>query len=234
MTVEPEITDFLKSQPDGVICSFSMGKDSLACMHYLQANEIPFCPFYFYHCPELKFIEEAICRYEEMFGIAIVQLPHPMLFDAFRHQDFQPHGRALMLSDYRFPKYDFTRLIDKYFDSIDLVERPRFTVTGMRASESFNRRMYFKKYGPINKTARKVAPIYNWSQKETLQYLRTNDIPLPKDYDIWSRSWDGLKYQFTYAMKDNFPDDWETLCEYFPLLPLEIQRYDFNQKYVGR
>jgi predicted phosphoadenosine phosphosulfate sulfurtransferase len=106
-----------------------------------------------------------------------------------------------------------------------------FDVVGMRAAESFNRRKFFEKRKGIDQDGFKIYPIYDWKKGDVLQFLADNKIPLSDDYAIWNRSYDGMKYQFLFGVKKNYPNDWNRLLEYFPLLELELFRYEQNRKY---
>jgi 3'-phosphoadenosine 5'-phosphosulfate sulfotransferase (PAPS reductase)/FAD synthetase len=226
MEVESRIIDFLREQ-EQVTLGFSMGKDSVACAIILRDLGVKFTPFYFYHVPDLEFVNKQIEYYQDVFKTEIVQLPHPMLYDRIRHQDFQYKEVCDWLGQYKFNKMSFRKLIDFYLEENDLTDL--YDVVGMRASESFNRRMFFKDYGPIHKD--KIYPIYNWRQKETKEFVISKGIKLTDDYKIWDRSWDGLKYQFLFGIKKHHPEDFERIREYFPLIELELKRYEFNQSY---
>lgn len=226
MEVDQKVKDLL-TQQEQVTIGLSMGKDSLACALILKDLGVKFIPFYFYHVPDLEFVNKQIEYYQDVFKTEIIQLPHPMLYDRIRHQDFQPESTANWLGGYHYKKMSFRKLIDFYLDEKDLPDL--YDVVGMRASESFNRRMFFREYGPIHKD--KIYPIYNWNQKETKEYVISKGVKLSDDYPIWDRSWDGLKYQFIIGLKKHYPEDFERIREYFPLIELEIKRYEFNQSY---
>lgn len=218
------------SEEQKVTLGFSTGKDSLACAVVLRDLDVEFIPFYFYHCPDLEFVEETLQMYENVFGVKVIRLPHPMLYDCLRHQDFQTWPRAVDLEEKGFIKVTFEDMIDVYLDSIGDM-RHYYDINGMRASESFNRRMLMRNCGPVDYGRKKISLIHDWTNKDVYQFLEEKSIPLSKDYAIWRRSFDGLKYQFLFGVKKHYPKDWQTLLEYFPLLELEIFRYETNKKY---
>jgi hypothetical protein len=229
VNISPDIQKCLKSQKK-VTLGFSTGKDSLACAVILRNLNIEYIPIYFYQCPELEFIENNIKMYEKLLGIKVVRLPHPMLYDYLRHQDFQPPKMIQFLVDQRLPHLSFEDLIFVYLDSIG-EKTDYFDVVGMRSSESFNRRKFFEKYGGINEKDKKIYPIYDWKKQDIYEFLKLNHIPLTDDYKIWNRSYDGMKYQFIFGLKKHYPNDYKTLCEYFPLIETELFRYEQNKKY---
>ena len=49
---------------------------------------------------------------------------------------------------------------------------------------------------------------------------------LPIDYRYFSASFDGLYVKFMLPIKRYFPRDWQRICEFFPLIELEVLRYE--------
>ena len=228
-STDPEISALLTREKK-VTIGFSTGKDSLACAVLCRNLNIEYIPFYFYLCPDLEFVEKSVQMYESLLDVKIVKMPHPVLYDFLRHQDFQPPKMIQYLHDQRLPKLKFEDLIYCHLASTG-DHRHYYDIVGMRASESFNRRKFFQKRGGIDEKDKKIYPIFNWNKSEVLQFLTDNCIPLTDDYAIWNRSYDGMKYQFLFGVKKHYPNDWKTLLEYFPLLELELFRYEQNQRY---
>lgn len=232
MKVDPEIIEELQAQ-DLVTLGFSTGKDSLACALLCQELGVKFIPFFFYHIPDLSFVERNIKMYEDKLGIEVVRLPHPMLYDYIRHQDFQPPKMINYMDSFNFPHLSFEELINYYLDSQGIDEY-LYDVVGMRAAESFNRRKVFEKMGSgIDDKKYKIYPIWNWKNEDVKNYIASKGVKLTDDYDIWRRSFDGLKYQFLFGVKKRYPEDWQLIKEYFPLIEIELFRYEQNQKYMG-
>lgn len=230
MKVDNDITDFLKEQQI-VTLGFSTGKDSLACALILQELKVKFIPFFFYHIPDLEFVDRNIKMYEDKLGVNVVRLPHPMLYDYIRHQDFQPPAMINYMAGFDFPHLSFEELIDYYMDSIG-IDYKVFDIVGMRAAESFNRRKVFEKMGTgIDKKKYKVYPIWNWKNDDVKSFIHSKGFNLTPDYDIWRRSFDGLKYQYLFGAKKRYPEDWKLIKEYFPLIELDLFRYEQNKTY---
>jgi len=230
VNILPEIEKFVTSL-DEVTLGFSTGRDSLCCAQVLRELKVKFTPFYFYQIPDMKFIERSIKMYEDYFETKIIQLPHPMLADYFRHQDFQPPKMINYMARFSFPKLTFERLISFYFKQTRGEDPKLYDVNGMRSAESFNRRKQFEQHGYINHVKRKISLIGNWKKADIMNYIDKNNLPQTDDYKIWNRSFDGMKYQFLFGVKENYPDDWQTILEYFPLTELELKRYEFNRQY---
>lgn len=230
--IDPGVLELLQKEKH-VTLGFSTGKDSLACAAVLQEYGITFTPFFFYHCPDLKFVEDNIKMYEDILKTEVIRMPHPMLYDYLRHEDFQGPKMIDHLDDMGLIHASFEDLIDVYFASKN-DKRIYYDVVGVRACESFNRRMVFKKQGFINLEKKKISLIADWTAKEVYEFLEEKFIPLTPDYKIWRRSFDGLKYQFLFGVKEHYPRDWQRIKEYFPLIELELFRYETNLKYMGR
>jgi predicted phosphoadenosine phosphosulfate sulfurtransferase len=229
MKIDPKVKEFLQQQPV-VTLGFSTGKDSVACALLLRELKVKFIPVFFYHCPDLEFVERNLKMYEDFFETEIIRMPHPMLYDYLRHQDFMGPDAIDYFFDLDIPHLTFEQLIGCHLDSIGIPE-DLWDVVGMRASESFNRRMVFRKQGFFNEKKKKVFPIAEWNKKDVLAYLTEQKCPLTPDYDIWGRSFDGLKYQFLFGVKQRYPEDYARLKQLFPLLDIELFRYEKNIQY---
>lgn len=228
--INNKVRELLLEQSE-VTIGFSSGKDSVCALSLILKLGINVTPFYFYVFPDLEFVEKTLRMYEKFFNINIIRLPHPMLHDFIRHQDFMNENMFEFIDEMNIPKETFESLIEKYFNKINK-SIPKYDITGERASESFNRRMVFKKYGYIHKN--KVKIIADWNKEDVLSYLNKNDIPLSKDYNIWNRSYDGLKYQFLFGVKKHYPNDFKKIKELFPLIELDLYRYETNIKYFAK
>lgn len=229
--IDAEILGLLEKEKK-VTLGFSAGKDSLSCAVVLRNLNVEYIPFYFYHCPDLEFVEEILQQYEKILKVKVIRLPHPMLYDCLRHEDFQTYDRAIDLESNGFIRCTFRDLINVYLDSIN-APRDYYDVNGVRAAESFNRRMVIKNNGPVDHKNKKISLISDWTNKDVKTFLKQHNIPLSMDYDIWDRSFDGIKYQFLFGVKKHHPRDWQTLLEYFPLLELELFRYEKNTHYYA-
>lgn len=231
MKVPQNVADELVKQ-ELVTLGFSTGKDSLACALICQELGVKFVPFFFYHIPDLQFVERNIKMYEDKLGIKVIQLPHPMLYDYIRHQDFQSPKMIKFMGSHDFPHLSFEELIDYYMQN-NGNEPPYYDVVGMRAAESFNRRKVFEKMlePGIDRKKMKLYPIHDWKTEDVKNYIHSKGLSLTPDYDIWRRSFDGLKYQYLFGVKKRYPEDWKTIKEYFPLIELELFRYEKNISY---
>lgn len=229
--VDIKIIDFLKTQ-EYVTIGFSLGKDSLACALLLKHFNIKFYPFYFTLHPDLAFIKKQVTIYEEYFGQKIIVLPHPMLYDHIRHQDWQPRERAYELSEYDIPAFSFKELSNLWMEENNL-SKDCWDVVGMRSSDSFNRRLHIKKEGSLYYKKKKAYLIHDYSKNDCFDLIKHFNCPITDDYKIWGRSWDGYSFRFLTSLKKYYPEDFQKILDYFPLIEAEILRYEFNKKYLG-
>lgn len=177
--INSEVLELIKKEGK-VTLGFSTGKDSLACAVLLKKLNIDFIPFFFYHCPELEFVERNIQMYEDLLQMKVVRLPHPMLYDYLRHQDFQGPKMIDYLEDCGLVHASFEDMVDIYLDSM-ADDRNYYDVVGQRASESFNRRMVFKKQGFINHNTKKISLI------SRLDYKRCSAVSSRRKYSFNTR-----------------------------------------------
>ena len=111
------------------------------------------------------------------------------------------------------------------FVRIDLGVPNAFIAIGVRASDSPTRAMVVYTYGPVSKR-KTFYPIFDWKYDDLRKCFKDNDVKLPIDYEMFGKSFDGLDYRFLKPIKERFPEDYAKIKEFFPLIDLEILRYD--------
>jgi len=215
-----------------VTLGFSTGKDSVVGLDILLKAGIEVMPIYHYIVPGLKFVEENIGMYEDHFKIKIVRLPHPMLYDYINHLDWQPYDRARIMIKNGCGKETFRGLINAYLDCMNIPkDRYMYDCNCMKMSDSLNRRLLLQKKPDVDEKNKVIYITKYMTNKDCFDYMKANKIPLTKDYEIWGRSWDGLKYDYTMGVKKFYPEDYERIKEFFPLIEAEIIRYKLVKKY---
>jgi hypothetical protein len=208
-----------------VTLGFSTGKDSVAGLDLLLKAGIEVIPIYFYIVPGLGFVEKNLKRYEEHFGVKIVRMPHPILYDYINHQDWQPFDRAKNLSQFNLGVISFKNCIDMYLLSNGL-KGYDYDCNCMKMSDSLNRRLLLRNKPDINHETKTIYLTKYFTTSQIFDYLKKNGIPLTDDYRIFGRSWDGLSYHFTLGVKKYYPEDYELIKSYWPLIDAEVMRYN--------
>ena len=73
---------------------------------------------------------------------------------------------------------------------------------------------------------RNVKIIWEWSAKQCYQIIKDNGFRLPVDYEMWGRSFDGIGYQWLKPLRERFPNDYQKIVDWFPLIELEFFRFE--------
>jgi len=209
---------------------FSTGKDSVVGLDMLIKAGIKPYPIFFYQVPNLEFIEDNLKMYEDFFGLKIARMPHPILYCHINHQDWQPYERGLTISQFDLGKISFAMMNEMYLNA-NKIKDVKYDCNCMKMADSLNRRLVLSKKPDIDHANKIIYLTKYFTKQDVFDYLKKNNIPLTKDYDIFGISWDGLAYHFTCGVKKYYPKDYEKIKEYFPLIDAEIFRYKIVKKY---
>lgn len=209
---------------------FSTGKDSVVGLDLLIKAGIEPLPIYFYIVPELDFIENNIALYEKHFGVKVVRLPHPILYDYIHHQAWQPYDKALLLDTVNLGMISFEMMNKIYIESNGIKDFD-YDCNCMKMADSLNRRLLLRKSPDIDHDRKIIYLAKYFADKDIYAYLKDNDIPLTDDYKIFGRSWDGISYHFLTGVHKYYPNDYAKIKEYFPLIDAELMRYKLCKKY---
>lgn len=82
----------------------------------------------------------------------------------------------------------------------------------------------------MNAKRRYFYPCWDWKKERLLEELGRANIKLPVDYRVFGRSFDGLDLRFLVKIREHFPRDYRTILDWFPLVDMEIARYEFAQR----
>lgn len=209
---------------------FSTGKDSVVGLDMLIKAGIKPYPIFFYQVPNLEFIENNLKMYEDYFKVKIARMPHPILYDHFRHQDWQPYQETITIGQFNFPKLTF-EYVNKVWLRNNNITDVEYDCNCMKMADSLNRRLILSKKPDIDNDKKIIYLTKYFTKTEIFEYIKKNNIPLTKDYEIFGISWDGLSYHFSCGVKKYYPKDYEKIKEYFPLIDAEILRYKLFNKY---
>jgi hypothetical protein len=224
----PEIIKFSKTRGE-VLLSFSGGKDSLLCWCALHQMGIKVHPYYMYYHPDLDFVNEYLDYLEDFFGVKIIRVLHPLMYNWLRTYSGQTPHRRFVVDMLDLPSYTYEDIEAGVRRTLDLPSS--WVAIGTRSADSMNRRAVFKKHGWIRAKTKKFYPVYNIKKDALISIINETGVKLAPDYEIFGRSYDG--YQFTYlaGMRDRWPDDYAKILEVFPLLKSEMYRAEFAVKH---
>lgn len=227
-----KLMEEFSAKNDKILLSFSRGKDSIGCwlqlLKYYKPENI--YPFHLYTIPGMKWEEESVKYYENFFGTKILQIPHPRLYRMLKNSIFQTYESYLKIKEMNLHNfnYDFcmtmARIHYKLPDDI-------FVAIGNKRSDNINRAMQMKKSNGLQESKSKIFPIYDWTDSVLKSKIIEAKVKLPIDYELFGRSFDGLQYEFIEPIKRNFPDDYEKIKTWFPLIGVEIERRRMNDGY---
>lgn len=212
----------IADRTDTILLSFSCGKDSLACWLTLR-ERFKIIPFYMWLVPDLDFVEESVRYYEDYFDTHIIRVPHPSFYRMLRNFVYQPPERVAPIRAADFPAFDYDNLSTWIGQQSGLDDI--WTVNGVRAADSPNRRSSINNNGPINWNRQYFYPIWDMRIAELEDLITREGVKLPIDYKLFGRSFDGIDHRFLHIIKREFPADYEKIIYWFPLAELELMRY---------
>lgn len=223
-----EATREVAKLSDTVLLAFSGGKDAIATWLAIKPHFKRVVPYYMYLVPDLEFVEESLRYYETFFGERIRRYPHPSLYRMLGNAIYQPPERLPVIDAAQLPDFDYDELRDTICDD-EGIPRDTFTASGVRASDSLNRRTLFKTHGPVNYTRRIFYPVWDWKKAALLDAFTKVGVKMPVDYQVFGRSFDGIDFRFIYPIRKYFPRDYARIVEFFPMVEVEFKRYEYAQ-----
>lgn len=212
-------------------CAFSTGKDSLAMMIALHHFFETVVPVFWYHVPNLGFIERSLEYYERVFKTQTVRLPHPYRFYHFSYFQLQPPDRIAAMDWIMAEVPDFT--MDSLFgevrtqyglDKLGGSKIGAMHATGIRAADSPIRASLYRKHGGFAPAGLLFYPVITWNLDDIEAALDHTGLMLPPEYRFIGRSFDGIMRRYTTPVKEHWPEDWVKILDDFPLADLEFFR----------
>lgn len=225
-----EVLALVKQETDTVILSFSNGKDSLATWCILREWGFKVIPFYAQFVPDLGFIERSLTYYEDFFDTHIYRVIDSGFYHWLKTYGFQPPERFAAIDALKLPRFSYADIQAGIARTVGLDDQTYWCAVGTRGSDSINRMMAFKHHGPINYLARRFHPIYDINKLDLIPIFQRTGVKLPVDYRIFGRSFCGLDYRFLSAIREYFPEDYDIIKFWFPLVDLEFAKYDMKVK----
>lgn len=234
-----ELCEQMAAECDTCILAFSTGKDSIAAWLQVRKYFKTIIPYYCYTVPGLSFVEDSLKYYEEFFGTHIYRFEHRSLYRMLNALVFQPPEHYAKLKNMELPgdEYD-DAMIGELIRQCGKLPGGAYVATGVRMADSPMRRIGLKTHGAINHNQKRFYPVYDWKKADLLAATDEAGVKLPIDYKLFGRTFDGLDYRFLKPIKENFPDDYAKIIEWFPLAELELYRRGerdglLGQKYTG-
>jgi hypothetical protein len=218
-----------------VLFAFSCGKDSIAAWLQLRRFFDEVCPFYLEYVPGIPFMERSLAYYESFFGTKILRLPGCSFWGLMDSSAYQPPGGTRWLRAQLFPRRENPDTIDQFaaFHYGFPLAAEQWIAGGPRRGESMGRAIIMKRVGAFDRRpgwGQLFHCIYDWSDARVMEELNAAGVKLPVDYRLFGRSFEGLRGRFLLPIKQHLPESWAYLENIFPLLRLELVRYQDEQR----
>lgn len=211
-----------------VLLSFSCGKDSLAAWLVLRDHGFEVVPFYLELVPGLEFVEHSLRYYESFFGCHIRRCLHPNYYRRMHNDWYQPPHRVGLIEQLALPLFDYDDVTDGVRRSADMPEG--WCAVGTRKAESPLRRARMKADG-MTIARRMFTPVMDWLKGDVMGCLKHHGCPLPIDYQLFGRSFDGLYGRYLKPIRERFPRDYATILEHFPDADSELARLTVGERH---
>lgn len=218
-----EVLSRLKAEGRPVLLSFSCGKDSIAAWIAMEEHGIDVVPVYMWTVPNLKFVDSELGYFEAKFGRRIHRFPHASAYRFLSDYAYQAPENCGLVEACQIPTPDYREVWRFVREALGL-PGDTWVADGVRAADSIVRRASFVQHGVMKPGSRKVSVIADWLKAEVMGAIERRGVELPIDYKLFGRSFDGLDARFTKPIRDNLPDDWETIKTWFPLVEVDILR----------
>jgi len=207
---------------DTIVLKFSAGKDSLAM--WMRCREIfpKIVPIFHYWLPGLRFVEETLVMYEQYFGQKIIRMPHPNWLNFLANGSFQPPHRWNVIEAYNLRTVDYDEILDWVCEDLGIEEY--WVAVGIKSSDSPLRARAIAQHGAWTPAKQLFYPVADLKKADLLSLFDKYNAPLSKDYLVFGRSFDGLQYRYVSKIKQHYPEDYQTIVRWFPLVEAEFMR----------
>ena len=230
-----ELCRYVAQETGGVaLLSFSCGKDSIATWLQLRRYFARVVPIYRYIVPDLRFVNESLAYYEGFFGVKIHRVPNSVFYWTLRDSVYQPPWRReaickLVMSWWYADERPAMEWIE---DDIRKWEECPGSLkgVGVRAADSLTRRTSIKRGGVIQHDRKAFFPIFDWKVADMTKAFNDVGVKLPVDYRLWNRSFDSCRARFMPELRKHYPDDYERIRFWYPLVDADEQRRAFAAK----
>lgn len=216
-----------------ILLSFSLGKDSIGAWIALKESGLfeRIVPFYGYLVPGLRFIDESIAYYEDVFQTKIHKYPSPSFYRMLKSGSMMPLWNARFMREIDLnTNWDYDDLAEMICEDLELDE-DTYVATGIRAIDNMTRLASMKKNGPVSTNLLKFHPIWDWNKNMLMTRIHRAEINLPADYLAFGRSYDGLDRRFIGPIKSLWPDDYRRIKEFFPLIDTVLWRERYARRH---
>ena len=205
---------------DSVLVGFSGGKDSIAALNLCRRYFPNVQPYFMYIVPGLEFQERTLKYYEQIYQLEIIRMPHFMLSEFLRYGSYR--------------EYDLDIPIVKTVEAYNyLRERTGiyWIAAGERIKDSIVRRAMIKESGSIDSKRGRIYPLAYWSKAEVLAYNKAHKLPMSLENKVLGFSFRSLMPLDILKIKRTFPNDYEKIKSFFPLIEASAKQGELIERY---
>jgi phosphoadenosine phosphosulfate reductase len=205
-----------------ILVAYSGGKDSIATLDLCKNLRLPNgrpcfrrieC-FFMYLVPGLECVETMLDWARTVYGVTIHQYPHWILSKYVKHAIYC----APSLVHENLPEW---KLRDVYTLAMADTKIP-LIATGAKKADSLwrKRQMTTTQHWDV------VSPLAEWTKLDVMSYLKARGLPIPESSGRSATGVD-LSTPALLWLHDNFPQDFEKLCEVFPFAEAVVWRREW-------
>lgn len=206
------------------------GKDAITTLDICKQEFERVEAFFMYLVPGLECVERPVKAIAAQLSVKLHLVPHWELSKFVKYAVFRdpvPNAnklRCLKLVD-----------VEKHLRAVSGINWFGY---GERASDSYARQLYTRRYkgediDGVHEAWRRVWPIYDWSTRDVLSYLRGRRLPLPPRVGADTGSVNGttginLFPDSLLWLKRNYPDDYAKVLAFFPHAEVQVRRLEMG------
>lgn len=199
-----------------VLVGYSGGKDSavlldLCTKHFEQVDV-----FFLYLVEGLHFQEITLKYCEQKYGLAIHRIPHFMLSEFLRYGSFRVEDPSCPIVTTK-QVYDYARELTGTY----------WIAGGERIDDSIVRRAQIKRSGSIDTTRGRFFPLAAWSKADVMAYIKQHKLHVGQESQKLGFSFRGLDPQSMTKIKDAYPEDFDRIRRWFPLIEGSVKQHEY-------
>lgn len=183
--------------------NFSAGKDSIVAVHLLKERGFEIDLFYFEAYPGMPLMREVMDRYEDVFGLPIARLPHPLVFGRNSELVYQSPTQVRVIEQLNCHETPTFEEIIAAECSVQVSALPR--AIAIKALDSTNRFRTIWRSGVIDVAKLQCYPLGCVSTKWIWEYIYRHKIPVPEFYRVFGESLDVPRTDMMHWLREHHP-----------------------------
>lgn len=216
---------------DRLFLSFSSGADAIAtwlrCYESGEWDPATAVLYYYHHVP-MSWTWEYLDWFEDHFGVTVHRVPGHILLEDLANYLYQTPSRAEAICELQKTTQRFAPLTKQMIqDGVRMWSRlpeESLIALGVKQGDSPMRRVQMRKQQGISAKQGKWYPIWDYENRDVLDIIRRHGCQVPYDYELFGISFENIDYRFSRVLKDQCPNNWARVLEWFPLAESIITR----------